>query len=85
MEKISFELDDGGKVDFFVLETARLSGKDYILVTDTEEGDGEALILCETPGSDKKEGVYEIVEDDEELEALSSLFESLMEDVKLDT
>lgn len=85
MEKIAFGLDDGGQVEFFVLETTKLSGNNYILVTDAEEGDGEALILKEIPGDDKKEVIYEIVEDDDLLEALSPLFESLMEDVKLDT
>ena len=43
-EKITFSFDDE-TVDFYVLEQTRIGGVNYILVTDTEEGDGEALIL----------------------------------------
>ena len=46
MEKIRFELADSEEsVDFFVLEQTRINGTNYILVTDSEEEDGEALIL----------------------------------------
>lgn len=84
MEKIAFTLDNGETVDFYVLEQAKLSGNNYLLVTDEEEGDGEALILKETKESSKKDGIYEIVDNDDELAALATLFESLLEDVKLD-
>ena len=84
MEKISFEVEDGEKVEFYVLEQAKLSGKNYILVTEEEEGDGEALILRENPGSAKSLVSYEVVTDDDELSALSSLFESLLEDCTIE-
>ena len=46
MEKISFTHKETGEtVDFYVLEETRLNGVDYILVTDSQEDDGEALIL----------------------------------------
>lgn len=45
MEKITFRPDGEEPVDFFVLEQTRIGGINYILVTDCEEGDGEALIL----------------------------------------
>ena len=83
MEKIEFALDNGETVSFFVLEQTKLSGNNYILVTDTDEGDGEALILKEMQSSDKKETVYEIVDDDAQLEVLGALFESLLEDTEL--
>ena len=85
MEKIIFITEENEKVEFFVLEQARLQGSNYLLVTEEEEGDGEALILKEVK-EDKgsKEVSYEIVVDDDELSALSQLFESLLEDVKID-
>lgn len=83
MEKITFELDDNEKAEFFVLEQAKLFGNNYILVTEEEEGDGEALILKEV-GTSKQDTTYEIVTDDDELSALSSLFESLLEDCALE-
>lgn len=83
MEKITFELDNNEKAEFFVLEQAKLFGSNYILVTEEEEGDGEALILKEV-GTSKIDATYEVVTDDDELSALSSLFESLLEDCALE-
>ena len=84
MEKIVFQLPDSQKtVDFFVLEQTRINGADYILVTDAEDGDGEALILKDLSEDGEQEAVYEIVEDDDELEALSVIFGEMLEDVDL--
>ena len=46
---------------FYVLEKTRIGGVDYILVTDQEEGDGEALILKDISEDSQEEGVYTIV------------------------
>ena len=47
-EKVSF-IPEGETeaIDFYIVEQERLAGRNYLLVTDSEEGDGEALILCE--------------------------------------
>ena len=42
MEKIVFTPAGEEAVEFYVLEQTRLGGIDYILVTDSEEDDGEA-------------------------------------------
>ena len=84
MEKIKFMLDTQESVEFYVLEQTKLGGSQYILVTDTQEGDGEALILKEISGPGLKESVYEIVEDDTELEAIAGVFENLLEDISLE-
>ena len=84
MEKIVFQLPDSNEtVDFFVLEQTRINGADYILVTDSEDGDGEALILKDLSDDGEQEAVYEIVENDDELEALSVIFGEMLEDVDL--
>ena len=84
MEKISFVLPDSGNtVDFYVLEQTRINGTDYILVTDSEEDDGEALILKDLSMYGDEEAIYEIVEDDDELEAISKIFSQMLEDVDL--
>lgn len=84
MEKIIFTLEDTGEeAEFFVLEETRLNGVDYILVTDSEEDDGEALILKDLSADGDSEAVYEIVEDDDELESVSGIFEQLLEDVDI--
>lgn len=84
MEKIKFMLDTKESVEFYVLEQTKLGGISYILVTDAEEGDGEALILKETAeNSAQKESIYEIVSDDTELSAVAAVFENLLEDIEL--
>lgn len=84
MEKIRFELADSEEsVDFFVLEQTRINGTNYILVTDSEEEEGEALILKDLSEDGEQEAFYEIVEDDEELEAISKIFSQMLEDVDL--
>lgn len=84
MEKVEFTLDTGETVLFYVLEQTMLGGIQYILVTDVEEGDGEALILKELPSEGvQEESTFEVVEDDEELSAVAAVFENLLEDVEL--
>ena len=68
-------------VEFYVLEETTIGGVDYFLVTDTEEEDGEALILKDLSQKEEEEAVFEIVTDDKELDAVAAVFESLLEDV----
>lgn len=82
-EKITFIPEGDEPVDFYVLEQTRIGGNSYILVTDTEEGEGDALILKDLSGDGDAEAVYAVVEDDDELEAVAGVFESMLEDVKL--
>lgn len=83
MEKIIFTPEGEEPVRFYVLEQTRLGGIDYILVTDSEEGDGEALILRDTSSMDETEALYEIVTDDEELNAVAAVFENMLDDIEL--
>ena len=85
MEKIRFAFADGNGADeFFVLEETMINGNIYILVTDSEQDDAECLILKETERPGEGESVYEIVEDETELLAVSKVFEELLEDVSIE-
>ena len=84
MDKIEFYLNETSeKEEFFVLEQTKINGSEYILVTDTEDEDGECLILKET-GKDGEETLYDVVEDETELLAVSKVFEELLEDVDIE-
>lgn len=83
MEKIAFTPEGAETAEFYVLEQTRIGGTDYILVTDTEDGDGEALILRDMSCPGETEALYEIVADDEELKAVAGVFENMLEDVEL--
>jgi len=85
MEKIRFMSEEiQEEVDFFVLEQTKVNGVSYILVTDSEEDDAECLILKDTSEETLSDSVYEIVEDDVELTAISKVFEELLEDVEIE-
>lgn len=85
MEKIKFMSEEiQEEVEFFVLEQTKINGVSYILVTDSEEDDAECMILKDTSLDDSGESLYEIVEDDAELLALSKVFEELLEDVEIE-
>ena len=81
MDKIEFRTDDGENVFFYVVEQTRINGMNYILVSDTEEGEGQALILKDLSQDGDEESVYEIVDSDEELEAVGGVFANMLEDI----
>ena len=85
MEKIKFTFEETNEeVEFFVLEQTRVSGRNYILVTDSEEEEAECLILKDTSAAEDVESVYEIVEDEAELLGVMKVFEELLEDVDIE-
>ena len=79
-EKVSF-IPEGETetIDFYIVEQERLAGRNYLLVTDSEEGDGEALILCEEIQDGQT--VFRIVEDDAEISAVAILFKDSLEEM----
>lgn len=82
---ISMLTDDGSMVDFFVLEETKINGKNYLLVTDSdEEEDGDCYILKDISRPEDSEAVYEFVEDDGELEYLYRIFSELVSDMDID-
>ena len=85
MEKITFIPENEEEaVDFYVLEETRIGGVNYILVTDSEEGDAECLILKDLSEAEDAEAVYAIVEDETELDSVFGVFEQMLEDVDIE-
>ena len=77
--------DDGAEVDFYILEETELGGETYLLVTD-DDSDGEeaeALILREITDEDGM-AIYETVEDESILSALSGVFEELLDEINIE-
>ena len=85
MEKIIF-CPEGvdQEVSFYVLEQTRIGGVNYILVTEEEEGDGEAYILKDLSEDGELEARYEMVSSDEELAAVGDIFAKMLEDIDLE-
>lgn len=87
MDKIVFTFSDTEeKVEFFVLEQTKFQGCQYLLVTDNdeEEGESDAYILKDLSDSTDTDAIYEMVEDDKELDAVSQIFAELLEDVSIE-
>lgn len=86
MEKIKMTVPDTGEeVEFFVIEQTRVNGVNYLLVTqeDTEE-ETDAYILKDLSKDEETEAVYEFVEDDVTLEAVSKVFAELLDDIDIE-
>ncbi|MBA4686958.1 MAG: DUF1292 domain-containing protein [Candidatus Galacturonibacter soehngenii] len=82
MEKIKFQFDDEA-VDFYVIEETKINGINYILVTEEEEGDADAFILKDLSDVEDEEAIYEIVEEEEELEYVSNIFSEILDDIEI--
>ena len=83
MEKVTFQKNEKETVEYYILEQTRISGVNYLLVTDTEEGDGEAVILKEISAAEEEIGGYTDDLTEEESKAVVPIFENLLEDVEL--
>lgn len=87
MEKLTFVTEDQESVDFYIIEETRVNGINYLLVTeseDEEDEEAEAYILKDTSKAEDTEAVYEFVESEEELDAISRIFAELLEDMDLE-
>ena len=93
MEKLTFVTEDQESVDFYIIETVgffvveetRIAGVSYLLVTESEDDEeAEAYILKDTSKAEDTEAVYEFVESEEELDAVSRIFAELLEDMDLE-
>lgn len=83
MEKIVFTGSEGDALEFYVIEKTTLGGIDYMLVTESETDDGDAYVLKDLSKTEDSEGIYAIVDDENELEAVGQVFASLLEDVDI--
>ncbi|MBO6137819.1 MAG: DUF1292 domain-containing protein [Lachnospiraceae bacterium] len=86
VEKISFEDEETGLAkELFVLAETVLGGVSYILVTEEEEGDSDAMILKNVAGEeDAEKALYETVTDEKELKDAMNAFSDILDDVVFD-
>ncbi len=74
---------EDGEITLYVVEQTRLNGVDYLLVSDTEEDEADCWILKDTSAETDLDAAYEEVTDQNELDALLPIFESLLEDTDI--
>ena len=81
MEKIRFQSPDGTVEDFYIEEQTRIGGVAYLLVSDSMDDEANAYILKDVSEDTDSEAFYEMVEDENELQAVYKVFEQMLEDV----
>ena len=83
-EKVVFKSEDGENLEFHIVEQTTINNIRYILATDVMD-DEVAYILKETfSDSAKEESVFEFVEDERELDAISKVFEQLLDVIDIE-
>lgn len=86
-EKIIFVDEDGNEIEMYVIEETRINNVNYLLVTD-DKGDSEeaeAYILKDISNDEDEEAVYEIVDDESEVDYIGRVFSELLEDIDITT
>ncbi|MDC7286803.1 DUF1292 domain-containing protein [Blautia schinkii] len=84
MEKIRFQSEDGTVTEFYIEEQTRIGGTAYLLVSDSLGDEASAYILKDMSEDTSLEACYEMVEDEDELQAVFKVFEQMLEDVDLE-
>jgi len=81
---ITFTDEDDNEVKLHVIEQTKINGFNYLLVEeDTDDEEPEALILRETSEEGAAEAVYDVVDDETELQAIADVFAELLEDIEI--
>ena len=81
--EIKFQSEDG-IIEFFVEEQTTVAGITYLLVSDSQEDEANAYIMKDVSEEGSTEASYEMVEDEDELIAVSKVFEQMLDDVDLE-
>ena len=78
--------ETGEEVEFYVIEQTRINNTNYILVTesDDETEEADAYVLKDLSKDSDADAIYEIVEDDTELDYVSKIFAEILDDIDLD-
>lgn len=83
--KIPFLDEEGREIELELIEETKLNGTQYLLAAfPSEDGEEveEAIIMKDISDPGSEEADYVIVDEEEELKAISKLFRTLLEDVE---
>lgn len=84
-ERILFTTEEGENVPFYVIEQTTIAGSNYLLVTDSEEGEeGASAYIMKEMKDEQDQLTYELMEDEQELAVISRVFEELLEDIEIE-
>lgn len=81
--KIVFETEDGEE-EFYVLEQTMLGKVNYILVTDDPDSEEGSFLILKENDSEDDFASYAIPEDENEIKAVATIFNELLDDFDLE-
>ena len=80
---ITFTDENGNEIEFEIIDETRINGVNYILVTDkVEDEEADAYILKDVSSDEDEDAVYEMVEEESEIDYIGKVFSELLEDVE---
>ncbi len=82
-EKIVLTDELGETITLYAVEETRVAGVNYLLAAQ-EEGDGSCFILRDVSLPEEAEAIYEIVEEEDELDYLFHIFKELVGEIDLE-
>lgn len=77
---LEFINEDGGTEEFYIIEETKINNLSYLLVTDSLDDEAEAYIMKDVSEEGSDEAVYEMVDDDEEIDYIGKIFSELIDD-----
>lgn len=85
MEKLSFTvMPEGEEKEFIVIADTRVNGTNYLLVAEDDSDEAVSYILKDTSDDSALEADYEMVEDDNEFDAVAGVFKELLEEYDIE-
>lgn len=82
---VTFTDEDAQNMDFYVIEETRVNGFSYLLVCDDEDMEqGNVFILKDISAPEEEEALYDVVQDEVELKAVSKVFSELVEGIDIE-
>lgn len=83
MNAITFQTEEGREAVFYIVAQGTLNGKSYLLVTESEGGDADAMILRDDTASssrDAETALFTLVTGETELADCAALFREMLGD-----
>lgn len=82
LEKLEVVDDKGKKTEISVISITKISGTNYLLVTeDSDINDADAFILKEVSPDGDDDVRFDLVVDDKEFEIVTKVFSEMLDDV----
>lgn len=78
--KVTLVTNENEKIELIPIEQTKINGITYLLAGDSEDEE-TAYILKDLSKEEDKTSVYEIIDDEKEINLLAKIFEELLEDV----